>query len=598
MASLSTHHLASSPLTFPFEAVSCPSPSAPTVSSPRMPQGGVAKARLRVKREIDELAAADAGEGSRTKSQRKGKAKQTRLQELAEEALLQAEAELRICLMDEQGIDPEADSDEDFDFDQDSDQDLDDLLSSLVDSNGNQLLESSEELESDDDDREADKEQDVDVDDDEDDDDDDDQARRLLDSLPAPVKHLGWSALSGDKASIEKLRAYLESVADSDESDSQQASHAEHEHESAQDSASHKSNDLSPSDVEDEALSEKDDQHSDASASFKPVFSNGLSLKRKGASSSDGSDASDPEANLDESDTVESSNSPGPAKRVKIAPSIEQIDHHKHPFNTQDGDSGSQDSQSPVQELESSDEEQDSDEPGFLPAESGSEFGDVDEGEAELERLLAMADQDADIPSPCGAGNDEENEPQSFSRIPPHELHRCLNIPDDPSRPMSEQANGTANSRNKKARACEPYSIMPDCPRPIEVFLKPGQMLYLPASWYHEVTSSSSPPFGQQQDSDGQAPGGSKVHMALNYWFHPPDALEFEPVEPRRASTAGSQGRASSDIVVPGLGVSLGESAVEHRGAGTGTHERPYRDAEVWDEVAYAVAQQIKARTG
>mmetsp|Transcript_19959 Transcript_19959/g.29431 ORF Transcript_19959/g.29431 Transcript_19959/m.29431 type:complete len:531 (+) Transcript_19959:429-2021(+) len=37
-----------------------------------------------------------------------------------------------------------------------------------------------------------------------------------------------------------------------------------------------------------------------------------------------------------------------------------------------------------------------------------------------------------------------------------------------------------------------------------------GEMLYLPASWLHEVAS-----FGSKQG-----------HMALNYWFHPPDALD------------------------------------------------------------------------
>jgi len=37
-----------------------------------------------------------------------------------------------------------------------------------------------------------------------------------------------------------------------------------------------------------------------------------------------------------------------------------------------------------------------------------------------------------------------------------------------------------------------------------------GEMLYLPASWFHEVAS-----FGSKEG-----------HMALNYWFHPPDALD------------------------------------------------------------------------
>mmetsp|Transcript_24809 Transcript_24809/g.58625 ORF Transcript_24809/g.58625 Transcript_24809/m.58625 type:complete len:484 (+) Transcript_24809:160-1611(+) len=40
----------------------------------------------------------------------------------------------------------------------------------------------------------------------------------------------------------------------------------------------------------------------------------------------------------------------------------------------------------------------------------------------------------------------------------------------------------------------------------------PGDILYLPASWFHEVRSSS----GSDANSNG--------HMAFNYWFHPPDA--------------------------------------------------------------------------
>ncbi|CDR99090.1 hypothetical protein [Sporisorium scitamineum] len=488
------------------------------------------KARLRVKREIDELAAADAGEGSRLKSQRKGKAKQTRLQELAEEALLQAEAELRICLMDEQGIDHEADtSDDDFDLDQDSNQGLDDFLSSL---------------------------------------------------------RIGLAALAGDAASVEKLRAYLESVAESDHSDQEQISHVEQE--STGQSTSERANDLSPSEAEEEPSSEDDEQDSDASVSPELIPSHASPLKRKEASCSDNSDPSDREDDQQESDTVESDDLPAPAKRVKIAPSVEQIHHSQTRSAYQDRESGSEEDPNQARELESS-EEEDSDEPGFLPADSGFQFGDVDEGEAELEKLLAMADQDADAQaSSDAADNDEDDEPQSFSRIPPHVLHRCLNIPDDPSRPMPKQTNGNAGQRKKREPASEPYTPIPGCPPPIEVFLKPGQMLYLPASWYHEVTSSSTPPFGDQHNPNGQAQDSNKVHMALNYWFHPPDALEFEPVEPT------SRARTSNDVVVPGLGVALGESAIEHRGNGTGTHERPYRDAEVWDEVAYAVAQQIQ----
>ena len=48
----------------------------------------------------------------------------------------------------------------------------------------------------------------------------------------------------------------------------------------------------------------------------------------------------------------------------------------------------------------------------------------------------------------------------------------------------------------------------------LECTVRAGQMLYLPAGWFHEVTSFST--------------GGDEPHMAFNYWFHPPDADSFE----------------------------------------------------------------------
>lgn len=45
-----------------------------------------------------------------------------------------------------------------------------------------------------------------------------------------------------------------------------------------------------------------------------------------------------------------------------------------------------------------------------------------------------------------------------------------------------------------------------------------GQTLYLPAGWWHEVTSQGA---GGSKDAPGE-------HMALNHWFHPPDNLDAE----------------------------------------------------------------------
>ena len=48
----------------------------------------------------------------------------------------------------------------------------------------------------------------------------------------------------------------------------------------------------------------------------------------------------------------------------------------------------------------------------------------------------------------------------------------------------------------------------------LTVTLKAGEMLYLPAGWFHEVRSDSSL-------IDG-------YHMAFNYWFHPPDGQSYD----------------------------------------------------------------------
>ena len=94
-----------------------------------------------------------------------------------------------------------------------------------------------------------------------------------------------------------------------------------------------------------------------------------------------------------------------------------------------------------------------------------------------------------------------------------------------------------------------------------EVTLKEGEMLWLPAGWFHEVTSAStststststSASNGRASDSgvgaaaadegpggvggvgggasggSAEADGGRTGHMAMNYWFHPPDTANFE----------------------------------------------------------------------
>jgi len=55
---------------------------------------------------------------------------------------------------------------------------------------------------------------------------------------------------------------------------------------------------------------------------------------------------------------------------------------------------------------------------------------------------------------------------------------------------------------------------------PTIVTVNEGEMLYLPAGWFHEVTS-----FGvQDEDKEHNGKGGGRgegggIHLALNYWM-------------------------------------------------------------------------------
>jgi hypothetical protein len=139
-----------------------------------------------------------------------------------------------------------------------------------------------------------------------------------------------------------------------------------------------------------------------------------------------------------------------------------------------------------------------------------SEANDSDESDAELMEALERAqngqrddfddeDDASDLEDAFAAAQGEDafpSEPLSFSQISTQDLHSHLGL----TTPQ------TTSSALEKAG------------KPYIVDLKAGDMLYLPTSWFHEVTS-----FSDEESSDN-------VHIALNYWFHPPDAKkpEFE----------------------------------------------------------------------
>ena len=121
------------------------------------------------------------------------------------------------------------------------------------------------------------------------------------------------------------------------------------------------------------------------------------------------------------------------------------------------------------------------------------EEGSVDmDGPDDFDELVEdNVDHETNHPTANGHGEQSER-PNSFSRIDPTNV--------DPN-------------EHSDFLACQEYVVE----------LQPGQILYLPAGWFHCVTSFSSMP----QSKKAMENKSSQVHMALNYWYHPPDRLDF-----------------------------------------------------------------------
>jgi hypothetical protein len=81
-----------------------------------------------------------------------------------------------------------------------------------------------------------------------------------------------------------------------------------------------------------------------------------------------------------------------------------------------------------------------------------------------------------------------KSEPLSFSKISPH----CIHQPD---------------------KIKERFPLFKDVEK-LEFTLKEGEMLYIPAAWFHEVRST----IGTESEKD--------YHIALNYWYAPPSTAD------------------------------------------------------------------------
>ncbi|KDQ53150.1 hypothetical protein JAAARDRAFT_39516 [Jaapia argillacea MUCL 33604] len=153
------------------------------------------------------------------------------------------------------------------------------------------------------------------------------------------------------------------------------------------------------------------------------------------------------------------------------------------------------------------------------------DLDDMDAGSIDDHGSMVSASSKASTSRDRKKPRSQGTEPPSFSRIPASYLHHKLGL----------------------LPKFHPIPTLPedisegdvDIPslNPIVVHLEPGEMLYLPASWIHEVSSSSSS-FSSKTSSSGSSSSAPKskrsrgtkpdVHMALNYWFYPPDRLTPE----------------------------------------------------------------------
>ncbi|GAB4814761.1 hypothetical protein N2152v2_001807 [Parachlorella kessleri] len=115
----------------------------------------------------------------------------------------------------------------------------------------------------------------------------------------------------------------------------------------------------------------------------------------------------------------------------------------------------------------------------------GEEDSDDGEEEAEGDR---GASEGSSGGSPAAADTGKAGDPDSFSRV-------------DLSRPAKQLQRE--------------FPLFPGKAAAMVCDVSAGQMLFVPAGWFHEVTSFSAP--------------GSTTHLALNYWCHPPDNLDPGP---------------------------------------------------------------------
>jgi hypothetical protein len=137
----------------------------------------------------------------------------------------------------------------------------------------------------------------------------------------------------------------------------------------------------------------------------------------------------------------------------------------------------------------------DGDEEGSDDEEDRPLFGSPDMQGSDFDEDVNMSDDAEDILERLGeaSANWDDKEPPSFSRISVASLHRHLGSISSTLDVKAFRKSGkkTGKSKSTLGPPADELSPLDGCPPALLVNLEPGDMLYLPTSWFHEVTSSS-----------------------------------------------------------------------------------------------------------
>ena len=219
---------------------------------------------------------------------------------------------------------------------------------------------------------------------------------------------------------------------------------------------------------------------------------------------------------------------------LQLAQQQERQEQEKDVSNDHKQDSSWQDDK----EDDSEQEEDDDDEEEEVVLGKGFDYASSDEDDDPValkqETMMMMQQLHTTMRKrgPLEESQSDQEQHQVLRPPPPNETEEP-----EPSEPKPlKQTSSSSRPRPCNFSTIDPYPSngqVPNLDPPLQVQLKAGQCLYLPASWFHCVFSSSA-----VLSSNGSTPrtttttirkkdrNDDSIHLAVNYWYHPPDNLQ------------------------------------------------------------------------